>query len=116
MVGDDSSGDFVHFEAAIGLGNLNPAEAEVAGFFQQIARNREILVFDLLGLGQNFVDGKLLGRLPDHLVLLGEIFRGKDIGSLPLFQQKAAAGNLGLGDCCRGHDQGPLRATKNVNH
>ena len=30
-------------------------------------------------------------------MLLGEIFRGKDIGSLPLFQQKAAAGNLGLG-------------------
>ena len=89
---------------AVGLGNLNSAEAEVAGFFQQIARNREILVFDLLRLGQNLVEGKLFGRLPDHLVLLGKIFWGEDIGSLPLFQQKAAAGNLGFGKCdCSSH-------------
>jgi hypothetical protein len=59
-------------------------------------------VFDLLGLRQNFVDRKLFGRLTDHLVLLGKIFWGEYIGSPPLFQQKAAAGNLGLGNrSCR---------------
>ncbi len=86
VVGDDGGGDFVHFEAAVGLGNLDAAEAEVASLFQQIAGNRVILVLDLLGLGQNFVDGKFFGRLPDHLVLLGKIFRGEHISSLPLFE------------------------------
>ncbi len=86
VVGDDGGSDFVHFKASVGLGNLNPAEAEVAGFFQQIARDRVILVFDLLGQGQNLVDCKLFGRLPNHLLLFGKILWSEDIGSLPLFQ------------------------------
>src|SRR5208282_2552444 len=90
IVGDNGGGDFVHFKAAVSLGNLNSAKAEVAGLFQQSARNRVILVFDLFRLRQNFIDRKLFGRLPDHLLLLGEIFWGEYIGSLPLFKQKAA--------------------------
>ncbi len=105
VIGDDGGSDFVHLETAVGLGNLDAAEAEVAGLFQQIAGNRVILMLDLLGLGQNFVDGKFFGRLPDHLVLLGKIFRGEYIGSLPLFEQEAAAENLGLRDCSRRHSQ-----------
>jgi len=104
VVSDHRGGDFVHLQAAVGFGNLNSAEAEVAGLLQQVARNRKILVFDLLRLRQNFVDRKLFGRLPDHLLLLGKILWGEYIGSLPLFQQEAAAGNLALGNCyCGGH-------------
>jgi hypothetical protein len=99
VVGDDRGGDFVHFEAAVGFGNLDGAQPEFAGFFQQVAGNREVLVLDLLGIRQNFVDGKFLRRLPDELVLLAEIFGRENVFGLPRFQQKAAAGNPGLGNC-----------------
>ncbi len=85
VVGDDGGGDFVHFEAAVGLGNLDSTEAEVTGLFQQIARDRIIFVFDFFGLGQNLVDGKLFGRLADHPLLLGEIFGREDFAGLALF-------------------------------
>ena len=114
VVGDDGGGDFVHFQAAVGFGNFNSAEAEVAGFLQQVARDREILVFDFIGLRQDFVVGKLFGGLPDHLLLFGKIFGSEDIGSLPLFEQKAAAGNLGFRDCSRRHFKPLLSRNRQV--
>ena len=74
VVGDDGGGDFVHLEAAVGFGDLDGAQPQVAGFFQQIAGDGEILVLDLLDVGKNFVDREFFRRLPDELVLLGEIF------------------------------------------
>ena len=114
MVGDDGGGDFVHFEPAIGFGNFDSAQAEVAGFFQQVARNREILVFDFIGLGKNLVVGKLFGGLPNHVLLLGKIFRGEDIGSLPFFEQEAAAGNLGFRHCGGRHFKPLLSRNRQV--
>ena len=55
-------------------------------------------MLDLLDVGQNLVDGKLFGRLPDQLVLLGKVFRSEDFVGLAFFQQKAAAGNFGLAE------------------
>ena len=72
-------------------------------------------MLDLLGLGQDFVDGEFFGRLPDHLVLLGKILWSEHIGSLALFEQEAAAENLGLGKCCGRHGQSPQNV-KSVNH
>jgi hypothetical protein len=72
-------------------------------------------VLNLLDLRQNFVDRKLFGRLPDHLLLFGKIFRSEDIGSLPLFQQKAAAGNLSFGIAVVAMIR-VLRRLKSANH
>ena len=67
VVGDDGGGDFVHFEAAVGFGNLDGAQAEFAGFFQQVAGDGEIFVLHLLDVGENFVDGEFFGSLGDEL-------------------------------------------------
>ena len=99
VVGNDGGGDFVHFEAAIGFGNLAPAEPEFAGFFQQIAGDGEILVLDLLDVGQDLIDRELFRCLPDQLMLLGEVFGREDFVGLALFEQKAAAGDFGLRNC-----------------
>jgi len=53
-------------------------------------------VLDLLDVGDDLVDGELLGGLSDELVLLGEIFRSKDLVRPALFEQEAAAGDSGL--------------------
>ncbi len=79
MVGDDGGGDLVHFQAAVGFRNFHRAEAELTRFLQQLAGDGEVLVLHLLDIGDNLVDGKLLRGLPDELVLLGEIFRSKDL-------------------------------------
>jgi len=60
-------------------------------------------VLDLLDIRKNLVDGEFLGSLPDQLVLLAEVFRRKDLVGLPRFQQEAATGNTGLGNCRRCH-------------
>ncbi len=103
VVGDDGGGDFIHFEAAVGFGNFNRAEAELSGFFQQIAGDREVFVFDLLDVGQNLVGRELFRRLRDELMLLGEVFGGEDLRGLTLFQQETAAGNLGIRNCGGSH-------------
>ena len=102
VVGDHGGSDLVHLQAAVGFGNLDPAQAQVACLLQQVAGDGEILVLHLLDVGQNLVERKFLGGLPDQLVLLGEVFRSKDFVNLALFEQKAAAGYLGAGNCCCG--------------
>ena len=97
VVGDDGGGDFVHFEAAVGFGNFDAAQAQFAGLFQQIARDGEIFVLDLLGVGQDFVDGEFFRRLPDQLVLFGEIFGSEYFIGTAGFEQEAAAGDFGVG-------------------
>ena len=104
VVGDHRRGDLVHLQSTVGFGNFDAAQAEVSRLLQQCAGDGEVLVLDLLGLGQDFVDRELFGGLRDHLVLLGEIFGREDFGSLPLFQQKAAAEDLGLGNRSCGHE------------
>jgi hypothetical protein len=112
VVSDDSGSDLVHFEAAVRFGDFDAAEPEFSGFFQQIARDREILVLDFLDIRQNLVDGKLFRRLPDELMLLAEIFRRENLVGLPGFQQKAAARNPGLGNCGgRGNSVSPSKET-----
>ena len=56
-------------------------------------------MLDLLGVGQDFVDREFFRGLPDELMLLGEIFGSEDFVRLALFEQKAAAGNFGAGNC-----------------
>ncbi len=97
MVGDDGGGDLVHLQAAIGFRDFDAAQAQVAGLLQQIASDGEILVLHLLGVGKDFVDRELFRRLPDELMLLGEIFGSEDFVRLALFEQKAAAEILVLG-------------------
>ncbi len=89
VVGDNGGGDFVQFQSAVGFRYFNAAEAEVARLFQQVARDREVLMFDFLYLGQDFIDRELFRGLSNHLLLFSEVFRSKHVGSLPLFQQKA---------------------------
>ncbi len=103
VVGDDGGGDLVHLQAAVGFGNLDAAQAQVAGLLQQIAGDGEVLVLDLLDVGKDLVDREFFRGLADELVLLGEIFGSEDFVRLALFEQKAAAGNLGAGNCGGGH-------------
>ena len=63
VVGDDGGGDFVHFEAAVGFRDLGGAQAEFSGFLQQVARDGEVFVFDLLDVGENLVDREFFGGL-----------------------------------------------------
>ena len=106
VVGDHRGGDFVHLEAAVGFGNLDRAQAEVAGLLQQISRDGEILVLHLLDVGNDFVLRELFRSLADELMLLGEILGGEDFVGAARFKQETAAGNLRLGDFCgRGHSK-----------
>ncbi len=61
-------------------------------------------MLDLLHVGHNLINRKFFGRLPDHLMLVGEIFGSEDFGGLPLFEEEPAAENLGLRswNFCRG--------------
>ena len=102
VIRDHGGGDLVHLEAAVGLGNLDAAQAQVARLLQQVARDGEVLVFDLLDVGQDFVDGEFFRGLADQPVLLGEVLRSEDLVELALFEQKAAAGNPGAGNCSCG--------------
>jgi len=45
----------------------------------------------LFNIGDDLVDGKLFRRLPNELVLLGEVFWSEDFVALPLFKKKTAA-------------------------
>ena len=47
VLGDDGGGDLVHLEAAVLLGDVDGGEAEVCGFFEQAARDGEVLGLDL---------------------------------------------------------------------
>ena len=93
VIGDDGGSDFIHFEAAVGFGNFDAAKAKFAGLFQKVAGDGEILVLDLLDIRKDLIDSKLLGCLPDELVLFGEVFRRENIFRRSRFEQKAAAGN-----------------------
>src|SRR5215472_1303992 len=103
VVGDDSGGNLVHFEAAVGLRNFRRAEAQLAGFLQQLAGDGEVLVLDFLDVGNDLIDGELFGGLRDQFVLIGKILGGEDFGGLAFFEQKAAAGNFSIGNCGCGH-------------
>ncbi len=116
VVGDDGGGDFVHFEAAVGFGNFDAAQSQVASLLQQIASDGEILVLHLLDVGQDFVDCEFLRGLPDQLMLLGEILRRENLVNLALFEQKAAARDFGAGNCsCGSHSETPL-TTKDTKY
>ena len=54
--------------------------------FQQIARDREVLMFDFFYLRQDFIDRELLCGLSNHLLLFSEVFGSKHVGSLPLYR------------------------------
>ena len=56
-------------------------------------------MLDLLDIGQDLVGREFFRGLADELMLLGEILWSKDLVNLALFEQKAAAGNLGAGNC-----------------
>ncbi len=102
VVGNHRGGDFVHLQAAVGFRNFGGTEAEFPGFLQQIASDGEVFVLDLFDVGKNLVDGKLLRRLANQLMLLGEIFRSEHFVGAALFKQKTAAGDFGTRNCgCR---------------
>ena len=94
VIGDDGGSDFVHLEAAVGLGNFNSAEAEFACLLQQVAGDGEVLVFDLLCVGKDLVDSKFFCGLADELMLFSEIFRREYFLGAAGLEQKAAARNL----------------------
>ncbi len=54
VVGDHGGGDFVHFQAAIGFGDFDSAQPQVAGLLQQIAGDGEVLMLHLLGVRAEF--------------------------------------------------------------
>jgi len=115
VIGDHGRRDFIHFQAAISLGDLDATEAQFTSFFEEVARNRKILVLDLLRVGKDFIDGKFFRRLADQSMLLGEIFRSENFVRSAGFQQKAAAGDFGAGNCCsRRHLISPLDESSKI--
>ena len=100
VVGDNGGGDFVHLETAVGFGNFHSAQAQLASLLQQAAGDGEIFVLHLLHVGQDFVDGEFLRRLPDQLLLLGEVFGREDLVRAARLKQEAPAGDSCLGHCC----------------
>jgi len=102
-VGDQARRDLIHFESAVGLGNIDRGEAEVAGLLQQLAGDGVVLVLHLLGVGDDFVVAEIVSGLCDEAVLVGEILRRENVGKLAFFEQEAAARDAGLGWSSRGH-------------
>ena len=51
----------------------------------------EILVLDLLGMGEDFVGDELLGRFGDLLLLVGEVLGGEDFAAAHFGDQVLAA-------------------------
>src|SRR5262249_49870098 len=113
MVADDGGSHLVHFHAAVGFRHVDRAESQLAGLFQQLTRNREVFVLDLLDIGNDFILREVFRCLGDKLVLLVEVFGRKDFAGLALFQQEAGAGNSGFGYCSRSHDT-PSLTTKDT--
>ncbi len=100
VVGDHGGGDFIHFEATVGFGDLDSAQTQFPGLLQQAAGNGEIFVLHLLHVRQDLVDGEFLRGLPNQLLLFGEVFGREDFVGTARFKQEAAAGDSGFGNCC----------------
>ncbi len=100
VVSDYGGSDFVHLQPAVGFRNLHRTEPQFARLLQQVAGDGEILVLDLLDVGDDLVEGELFRRLPDKPVLLGEILRGEDFVGAAIFEQKTAAGDRCFRNCC----------------
>ena len=112
VVGDYGGSDLVHFQAAVGFWNLDAAQPQLAGFFQQLAHYREILVLHLFDIWDDFVLSKLLGGLSDQTMLFAEIFWREYFLCLACFKQETPTRDFGrsrVGDCGHRNEQGAAR-------
>ena len=92
-VGNDRGADLVHLHATVGFGNVDAGDAQFAGFLQEFAGERKILLLDAIGVGHDLFKRELFGRRGDLLVFFGEIFGRKDVVEVTLFEQKTSAGD-----------------------
>ena len=112
VVGDHSSGDFVHLKPAVSFRNLRRTQPQLTRLLQQIASDRKVFVLHLFNIGDDLIDGKLFRRLPDELVLLGEVFWSEDFIALPLFKKETTAGDPSSRNCSRHHFKTPFLTTE----
>ena len=73
LLSHDGGAGFIQSQPFIFLGHIDGQKIQFGGgFAQQLNGQLQILMFDLLALGQDFLLHKLLGRLGDHLMLGGD--------------------------------------------
>ena len=71
-------------------------------------------MLELLGQRHHFLGYKLIGRLADQLLVVGEVGRGKDFFGTSRLNQKAAAPASGAGNRCGGHENSFQRSVINA--
>ena len=103
IVGDNGGGDLVHLHSAVLLGNVDRGQAKLTGFLDQVAADGEVFVLNLVDVRDDLFQRKLFGRLGDLAMLVGEVLRSEDLFGLNIFDEKAAACDFRLGNCCRCH-------------
>src|SRR2546426_6370726 len=113
VVGDYGGSTLVHLQAAVSFWNFHPTQPQLAGFLQQLASDGEVLVLHLLDVRDNLVGSEFLRRLTNQLMLFGEILRREYFVGRALFEQKAAARDLGFGNRGCGHPT-PFLTTKDT--
>src|SRR6185437_8719676 len=90
VLSNDGRSNLVHVRSAVSLGDIYVADPDLTGLADQLARGGELLVLDLLGVGQNLIPGKVLRGLRDLLVLFTQIFQRKNLLGGVLFNQEAS--------------------------
>ncbi len=95
VVGDDGGGHLVHLEAAVLFGDVDGGEAEVGGLLDEAAGDGEVLGLDLVGGGDDLVEGEVGGGLGDLAVLLGEVLGEEAVRGRGVGDEEAAAWNDG---------------------
>ena len=95
LLGDDQRRDLVEVDAAVRLGNVGAEQAQAAALLDQLAIERPLLLLEPLVGRQHLAVDELRGRLPNQLVLVGDLLRrhhGRRIGLLN--QPRAALDRL----------------------
>ena len=75
MLGDNSRRNLVHVRAAVLLRDIHIGDADFTRLLDQPARHRELLMLNLVRVGQNLIAGKILRGLRDLLVLFAQVFQ-----------------------------------------
>src|SRR5207247_10542576 len=113
VVGNYGGSNLVHLQAAVSFWNFHPTQPPLASFLEQLARDGEVPVLHLLDVRDNLVGSEFLRRLTNQLMLFGEILRREYFVGRALFEQKAAARDLGFGNRGCGHPT-PFLTTKDT--
>ena len=93
LLAHDEGRDRVEGEAAVGLGNLDGEQAQLARLLQQAGREAVLLLLDAGGNREDLLLHELLGHLRNHAVLLGEVLGREDLLGAGRLAKERDAGN-----------------------